>query len=125
MKAYSKPMAELENFSLDGEFASGACAVIPDEVKAKYEDTFTGTLENVKLELYELQVGGTGIYWLEPIAAYNNIPYDTFINMDPDSAEFISAVDNYTMYQINNSADDLNSGFCYFTFGAGDGKTFS
>lgn len=125
MKTYSKPMAELENFSLDSEFASGGCSTVPDSVKQEYQDTFDGNMECVLLELDELQYGADGTEWLRPIAAYNNLDYATFIAMDTNSAEFISAVDNYTMYLINNSQDDLNSGYCYFTFNSASGKTFS
>lgn len=126
MKAYSKPVAELENFSLDNEFASGGCSVIPQEQKDKYYGTFQGNLDNVLLELEEYNLGfADGSEWLKPIANYNGLTFGELIALDTSGAEFISAVDNYTMYLINTSQDDLNSGFCYFTYNAGEGKSFS
>lgn len=126
MKAYSKPIAELENFCLDSEFAAGGCSVIPESVRQEYQDTFDGNLDCVLLELEEYNLGySDGTEWLRPIAVYNNLDFATFVAMDPNSAEFVSAVDNYSMYMVNNSQDDLNSGFCYFTFNSASGKSFS
>ncbi len=126
MKAYSKPIAELENFNLDSEFASGGCGVIPENVKDEYYDVFEGNLQCVLEELEVYQLGySDGTEWLRPIADYNNLDFNAFVSMDTKSAEFLSAVDNYTMNQINTSQDDLNSGFCYFTFNSANGKAFS
>lgn len=128
MKAYSKPIAELENFRLDSEFASGACSVIPDDVKEKYHGTFAGYMDAAMEELEAYQ-GGVPLNALElliQIADYNgDVTLEQLVGMSASDSLFQSAVDNFTMGQITGSQDNPTSGFCYMTFGAGDGKNFS
>lgn len=129
MKAYSKPMAEVENFNLDSEFASGACGTIPQSQKDKYQSTFQGNLD-AAIEDFELYIAGLsdGSEWLQQIAdfdANDDLTFDKLTAMDPYGKDFENAVDRYTMYMINFSQDDQNSGFCYFTYNSGEGKTFS
>lgn len=125
MKTYNKPIAELENFNLDSEFASGACSVIPDHVAETYKDVINGNMDVAREEIEFYQETGIEAQGLLALmdTFYTDLSYADIANSG--ESELLDLVKVYTIYEINTSQDDPNSGFCYFTFASGAGKAFS
>lgn len=120
MIVYVKPVVEIEYFNLDSEFAGG-CGVIPQNIKDDYDEQFTffeeTEEENILHEIYGYNVGDGGYDDEEGFKRFKE---------DKGSVPYMSAVDNYVMDLITQGgADNLTSGFCYFTYNAAKGKTYS
>lgn len=117
MRAYSKPSVEIENFSLDAQFASGICASASAAIPDDYY-TAEGLLnaymnapgfEDEQVEGFLAVLGVTD----------NKVEY--IENGGPDLINRFA----WYLYHDAGQGDNSNSGGCYFTFENASGKSFS
>lgn len=136
MREYMKPVAELELFCLDSEFA-GAClaadnSVPPDGFEASIVEGMSVTIMS-QINYYNNNKDIVSPFTLtqtwDLLNAYNtdhdpDMTFDIFITKGEDFIK--SECEHYVLHNnFSMNTDNATSGTCYFTWNNPRNKTFS
>lgn len=116
-------MAEIENFSLDAQFADGGCATV-DLARYNYwkgtANILVGALNDNDVNAVAGLMEAVGLNKFFTVADIQSIVADEEENAEDELAgQFVLAEQNIRV------TDNKNSGSCYYTYSNASGKSFS